>query len=318
MAIENARKALLIGNDNYEFVGKLKGAIKDMRSMEKLLINNEDGSINFTVSSHPNLSNYRIREEIQKFLNTARTSNVGLIYFAGHGVVKADTGYICGINVQEGNPGVSMKWLIDEVNRSGMQDVTLILDCCHAGAILDMPTPKYDDVHNGKNISVLAATTKNDVAGEFRCRGVFSSILETGLSGAAADIKGAITASGLHNYASDQLTVFQQQPVFKLTTGVVIPIRKCLPIPKNVLIGKLIDTDFFRSEDHVFVPENGMSCEKGPELDKYLALSFFEQLGFLSLPDHKTLAEVIDAGESFALSSLGQQMWEQITNAKKS
>lgn len=313
MASENAKKALLIGNDKYEYFGDLSGAVCDMRSMEKVLREHENRDPNFYVYPLPNQTNYQIYTEITQFLKASRATNDALIYFAGHGALKDDRGYICGTNAQKGNLGVSMGWLIRQVNASPIKNITIILDCCHAGAIIGEPADDYKYAELRQGISILAATAMRDIAGEKSGRGVFTAIIEKGLLGAAMDSKGSVTAHDLHRYASDSLTPFQQQPVLKISTGSIVQLRQCLVGTDNFLLKQLAGETFFRTKDELISLPAEVPQERGPELKRFITLSQFEQANLLDLPNGKTLIEAIAAGDSCGLSEIGQQLWEQIT-----
>jgi hypothetical protein len=316
MASDNARKALLIGNDKYEYARPLSGAVEDMLSMEKVLGKNEDNTTNFFVKPLQNKSNYQIYIEIQQFLNASRATRDGLIYFAGHGDLKDDRGYICGTNAQEGNPGVSMRWLIRQVNASPIQNIIIILDCCHAGAIISAPANEHQYAELRQGVSILAATSIRDTAGESGGRGVFTAIIEKGLLGAAMDAKGSVTAHDLHKYASESLNPFQQRPVLKISTGSIIQLRQCLTGTDNILLKQLAGETFFRSKDELISLPAEVPQERGPELDRYITLAQFERADLLDIADNKTLVKAIADGDPCGLSLIGQELWERIAPQK--
>ncbi len=312
MATADSKKALLIGNNNYEFVSSLTGAVPDMKSMAKILSTNEDNTTNFHVSELQNICNYKIQTEILKFLNESRATNSTLIYFSGHGTIDRETqmGYICGTNVQKGNPGVSMKWIVDQINQSSIQDFTLILDCCYAGAILNESNNRYEKPRQG--LTILAATTKTDVSNEFRGHGVFTSQLLKGLSGAAVDPKGYVYASALHNFASNSLSPFQQQPILESSTSRVSPLRQCFAESENSLIKKLVQEPYFKDLKESISIGGGLPTDRGDEMDRYLTLSFYDSVGYLEIEGNLSLQDAFKAGSTCKLSAKGKNMWNQI------
>lgn len=320
MATAGAKKALLIGNNDYEFVSSLRGAVNDMRDMEKMLRTHEDGTLNFYVEAIKNVCNYRIQIEITKFLNDSRATNSALIYFAGHGKVDPDSGigYICGTNVQKGNPGVSMRWLVDQINNSSIQDITLILDCCHAGAILNESNNRNFYRRPRQGLSILAATTKTDVSNEFGGHGVFTSQLLKGLSGAAADSRGFVYATNLHRFTSDSLTPFQQQPVFESSSSKVSPLRECLVESQNSLIKELVQAPFFTDVKESISISGGVPTDRGFEMDHYLTLSFYDLRGYLEIEGGLSLQDALEAGSTCKLSDAGKKIWTQIQESNSS
>lgn len=314
MATADAKKALLIGNNKYEFVKPLGAAVDDMKSMAEMLSTHEGNTPNFHVSGYQNICNYKIQTEILKFLNESRATHSALIYFSGHGSIDGETqmGYICGTNAQKGNPGVSMKWIVDQINQSSIQDFTLILDCCYAGSIINEFDKRkfYENPRQG--FTILAATTKSDVSIEYGGHGVFTLQLLKGLSGAAMDQKGFVYAEPLYRFASDSLTPFQQQPVLKIDNSKASPLRQCFAESENSLVKKLVQKPFFKDLKESISIGGGLPTDRGDEMDRYLTLSFYDSVGYLEIEGDLSLQDAFKVGSTCKLSAKGKNMWNQI------
>ena len=75
------RLALVIGNDNYSSMPRLSNAVNDSNSMNDAL-----KQANFEVMHYKNLNKRGMEEALQNFTQKLGRDDVGLFYFAGHGV----------------------------------------------------------------------------------------------------------------------------------------------------------------------------------------------------------------------------------------
>jgi hypothetical protein len=82
IAPDNRRRlALVIGNDNYSSMPRLSNAVNDSNSMNDAL-----KQANFEVMHYKNLNKRGMEEALQNFTQKLGRDDVGLFYFAGHGV----------------------------------------------------------------------------------------------------------------------------------------------------------------------------------------------------------------------------------------
>ena len=82
IAPDNRRRlALVIGNDNYSSMPRLSNAVNDSNSMNDAL-----KQANFEVMHYKNLNKRSMEEALQNFTQKLGKDDVGLFYFAGHGV----------------------------------------------------------------------------------------------------------------------------------------------------------------------------------------------------------------------------------------
>ena len=83
------RFALVIGNANYTNLPKLINAVNDVRLISKSL-----RSAGFQVSAHENLDLSGMQNAIRSFGDQLGKDDVGLVYFAGHGVQVKGKNYL--------------------------------------------------------------------------------------------------------------------------------------------------------------------------------------------------------------------------------
>jgi uncharacterized caspase-like protein len=90
LTIDNRRRfALVIGNSNYSSLPKLVNAINDARSITQSL-----RLAGFQVSTHENLDLAGMENAIRGFGEKLGKNDVGLVYFAGHGVQVKGKNYL--------------------------------------------------------------------------------------------------------------------------------------------------------------------------------------------------------------------------------
>ncbi len=127
--------AIVIGNNNYQYLSKLKTAVQDAESVAKLL----KGKYNFKVNLLANAT----RLDILKALNNARRNlsendNL-LIYYAGHGWLDKDVnrGYWIPVDAEEDS---NINWIsnvsiTDAVKGMSAKHVMLVADSCYSGKL---------------------------------------------------------------------------------------------------------------------------------------------------------------------------------------
>ncbi len=308
------KKALLIGNDNYSNAVNLSGCLNDTKAMEPLLQYNENGTRNFFTNRLNNLSNNNIKREIRKFLK--RNSDYAMLYFSGHGYIDNNGGYLCGVDASKDKIGVSMTWISSLINDSKIPEIALVLDCCHAGAIFNVSSEGGELALLRQGVTVLAATSKNDTAAEFLDKGIFTSILEKGLKGAAKDVMGNVTLSGLYACAKNALNPFQQGPVFKSFVHQVTPIRICKPIISEIDLRKIVTKDFFQDLDSTINVNPDILIQRRAEFDishdTYLMLHTYEKAGLIECDENKTLIETTMGWGKCHLSTYGKYIWQLV------
>lgn len=311
MSMYEKRKALLIGINDYDHVKKLKGCENDVQMMEEVFQYHEKGDPNFSISKLLNETNDKIQSEIISLLT--RDATMALLYFSGHGNVTDDGGFICGREVSEEHPGVSMDWIAEQINQSLIPEITVILDCCFAGELANEETDGIIFSRLRKGVTILAATTEDDTATEFLRKGIFTSILYDGLKGAAKDVLGHVTAVSLYSNAESILSPWEQRPVFKSFVKQLTPLRFCLPTVRKRILRQMVHEPYFPIKGRkIPLTSQMLEGEKVHQIGKeeLYALAAFEKAGLLECPDRMPLLQAIMENQTCSLSPYGRHVWD--------
>jgi len=86
---QEKRLALVIGNSDYQYGGELANPVNDARSMEQVL-----KAVGFDVIKYENLDQKMMRQAIDNFGNLLKNYDVGLFFYAGHGVQAKGFNYL--------------------------------------------------------------------------------------------------------------------------------------------------------------------------------------------------------------------------------
>jgi formylglycine-generating enzyme required for sulfatase activity len=199
---QNTKKiALVIGNWRYRFK-PLRNPANDAQKMAEVL-----GDLGFDVIHRENLSLDDMEDEVINFKRVLKNGQVGLFYFAGHGVEIASKNYLLPTDLRQTeakfikNNAVNAQWVVDVMEGSGSQINIVILDACRK--------IKLDRDTSGSGLAAMSAA-----------KGTIISFA-TGSGQTAADGKGE---NGLY---TGSLLKFIKQPgltierVFKKTRQVV-------------------------------------------------------------------------------------------------
>ena len=128
------RLALVIGNADYEFGGTLANPENDAKAMAQALRN-----IGFEVSEYTNANQKDIKKAIDEFGKKLKLYDVGLFFYAGHGVQVKGSNYLVPV----------------DANLSSENDVEY--DCVNAERVL----ANMEDAGSKVNIVVLDACRNN-------------------------------------------------------------------------------------------------------------------------------------------------------------
>ncbi|MEM9024335.1 MAG: caspase family protein, partial [Bacteroidota bacterium] len=245
-----------------------------------------------------------------------------LLYFSGHGYLDDTGGFLVSRDFTDEDMGVSMSWLTREINKSDIEEITLILDCCHAGSAANLrPEDGKEEVAElRKNVTVLAASTQEGKANEKLGQGVFTNILLQGLNGAAADLAGHVTAASLYSMADSILSPWQQRPVFKSFVTQMSPLRSCLPQTPKGQMRQLVKPDFFEDTDRVLqLSPHDISAdlESQPETVRFFSLLLaFHQAGLIECPNRQSLFEAALNNSTCELTLHGRYVHQLITSKR--
>lgn len=128
--------ALVIGNNDYKNIQKLKSAIADAKAVGTLL-GKEYG---FRVTELFNANRYQILSALSDFRTSLSKNDSLLIYYAGHGILDEDIqrGYWLPIDAEAMNTAnwLSTTAVIDQVHGMRALHVLVIADSCFSGTLV--------------------------------------------------------------------------------------------------------------------------------------------------------------------------------------
>ena len=137
-AMAAKRVALVIGNNDYKALGKLNNAEKDARDMARKL-----KSLGFDVILKINATRRDMGRAIRAYETKASSSDVGLVFYAGHGIQADGKNYLipsdADIEIEDdlAYEGVAAKDFFQSMERAGTRVNIMILDACR-----DNPLPR--------------------------------------------------------------------------------------------------------------------------------------------------------------------------------
>ncbi len=127
--------ALLIGNDDYQFMNPLTTAVNDANVIGRLL----EDKYGFVVTRLTNATRSQILDALNRLRQTLTENDNLLIYYAGHGTLDEanDRGHWLPVNAK---PDVTTEWLsnvdlTDILNIMAARHVLVVSDSCYSGSL---------------------------------------------------------------------------------------------------------------------------------------------------------------------------------------
>lgn len=230
------RRALCVGIDLYR-ANALTGCVSDATRLSDLLRRHEDGSPNFSTKTlvAPDggtmtaVTTAILRESFEELLR--HPAEAALFSFSGHGTENNLGGYLVTQDAKKYHEGVSMSDMITIANESKVEEVVILLDCCHSGHLGNSPLVDNTKTLLREGVSILTASRGEQVSVEDAGGGggLFTSLVADALQGGAADILGHVTAPSIYGYLEGALGAWEQRPLFKSHVSKLVPLRKCFP-----------------------------------------------------------------------------------------
>jgi len=191
--IPEKRLALVIGNGDY-LMGPLTNPVNDARSMARALRN-----VGFDVMLRENVSNQtELKRVIREFGQKLKDYEVGMFYYAGHGIQKDGYNFLVPVNAQINSE--------EEVE----------YECVDAGFVVAL----MDAADSRVNIIVLDACRNNPFARTFRStrQGLVSMNAPAGtiIAYATSPGKTALDGSGVNGLYTQELLYQIQRPGLKI------------------------------------------------------------------------------------------------------
>ncbi|MDZ7291634.1 MAG: caspase family protein [candidate division KSB1 bacterium] len=307
------RRALVVGIDHYQ-PNPLMGCVNDAKQMAALLSKNQDGSPNFScknlLSSESKITRALLRENLQELFG--HQAEVVLFYFAGHGTLTKFGGYLVTQDYRENDEGVAMLDVLSLANQSNIDEVVIILDCCHSGALGLIPALQSAQVHLREGVSILCASRATQPAVEKDGGGIFTTLICGALDGGAADVTGAVTVAGLYAFVDQALGAWEQRPLFKSHVSRLLPLRKCHPVVELPILRRL--PEYFPMADFEY-PLDPSFEPTAPEADKhhtdiFAHLQKYRDARLLVPVQEKHLYYAAMHSKACKLTPLGQFYWK--------
>jgi len=253
------RRALCVGIDEYTF-GPLNGCINDAQRMSAVLSNHQDGRPNFDcrqliapqgVGSEV-VTRAVLREHIEMLFRDS--VDVALFYFSGHGTENNLEGYLVTQDACKYDEGVTMGDVLKLANNSKAKEVVILLDCCYAGALGNIPEIDNTKAILREGISILTASRGDQPSVETGGGGLFTSLVVDALEGGAANILGAVSTPAIYAYVEAALGAWDQRPLFKSHVSSVLELRCCTPPIDRAILRRLPELFPLPAEDMPLEP----------------------------------------------------------------
>jgi hypothetical protein len=220
--------AVLVGIDDYP-TAPLAGCVNDATRMHELLCRHHDESLNFEcrklVAPDEKVTRATLKQAVDDLFT--RQADVALFFFSGHGTANNLGGYLVTQDAKKYDEGLSMTDMLTMANNSPARERIIILDCCHSGAMGQLPAVNNDSAMLKEGVSILSACRESEVSVEKGGGGVFTSLVCDALGGGAADVCGKVTIAGIYAYVDEALGGWDQRPLFKIHVSKLVPLRNC-------------------------------------------------------------------------------------------
>jgi hypothetical protein len=285
------KRALVVGIDAYQH-RPLTSCGRDAERVHALLSRHADGSKNFE-SRLVTDAYYRLdRDTLWQLARTllSHEADVAALYFAGHGGVDDEGGYIRAREREGDAPGserLRMADLLELAHGSPVREIIVLLDCCSAGAFANLGGGRHRAVLD-HGLTIIAAARPDQEALEQPEGGVFTSLLCEALAGGAADVRGQVTMASAYAYLHESLGAWDQRPLLKAHVSRLVPLRACAAAVSDDILRRLPQWFPLAHDAYALDPAHEPSCEPiDPEresvfaaLQKCRAAKLVEPLGY--------------------------------------
>ncbi|MDJ0821019.1 MAG: caspase family protein [Paracoccaceae bacterium] len=238
------RRALLIGISQYDApqLADLPGCLLDVDEMERVLSRhgNDDEETNFDcipLITHETsrVDRATLRRTLKETFNNYEDEI--LLYFTGHGLLDYSGGFIVAQDGAQNDPGILMQEIYEMAQQSKSSTITIILDCCNAGAFGQVGSSNLP-MRDGMTVM---GSSRADQTSSMSPTGmsVFTSLMVEALEGGAANTRGHVTTSSIYAYVDASLGEWAQRPIYKSHARRVEPIRKCKPVCSDKLLREI-------------------------------------------------------------------------------
>ena len=176
------------------------------------------------------LTSKELIEKLRYLLLEQAKGSEALIYFSGHGIAlksqlsRKQEGFLatydCEVEMEGGQVtgqknAISLRELNDLIGDSKVSSLIVILDCCHAGSLLENDLVKQTlTAFNEKDYFLIAACRPKEKAYEGQKYSIFTEALLKGLSEEQAGNDGKIRCESLYGFIAQELERKGQEPTY--------------------------------------------------------------------------------------------------------
>ena len=131
LSAQERRTALVIGNGTYPHGGSLANPVNDVRAMKKAL-----EGLGFTVLKYENCTQKEMKMAMDEFGSRLKGQDVGLFFYAGHGVQVSRYNYLIPVDAKLGSEKkveydcVRADRILADMESAGTRTNIVILDAC--------------------------------------------------------------------------------------------------------------------------------------------------------------------------------------------
>ena len=227
------RKALIVGIDYYQSARQLKGCVSDAHSVEAVLATHANGRGNFTqpelmtgTGAVSPVNKLTMRRAIKE--NFDGDPEIAIFYFAGHGHVNEEGGYLMCSDSAAGEDGLPLSEVATMARNSNAKNKIIVLDCCHSGVA---GATDFDSTISNlrEGLTILTASTAGQYAIESNGSGVFTRLFVDALNGSASNLLGQVTPASVYAHIDQSLGPKAQRPVFKTNVKAFVCLREVVP-----------------------------------------------------------------------------------------
>lgn len=242
------RTALVIGNAKYETaIGPLRNTVNDAKAVAKTL-----RDLGFAVIEKQNVTRDELLKAVMEFRKTLADAEVGLFYYAGHGITVAGSNYLLPVKSgysPDGADDVTLRMLAEtklfnveqavaDMKSSGARCNLVILDACRTTAVAR--TGRTRDAANPGGLTEMKPPAGSLIA-------FATDAGQTALDGDGTN--GLYTEELLKHLRTPGLTIEQ---VFKRTRAAVLERSKGDQIPAEY--SRLVGEDIFLAGPAAVLP----------------------------------------------------------------
>lgn len=319
------RKALIVGIDYYQNLSNLYGCVNDSYSVKSVLERNSDGTLNFGImhdtASNENQSITRgeLKDKVSQLF--ADDSEVALFYYAGHGYIENNGGYLVTSECSRGDDGLALDEVLNIANKSRAKNKIIILDSCHSGIAGNSSSITGVSLLS-EGMTILTASSESQYAKEEDGQGVFTSLLVDALNGSASNLLGEISPASVYAHIDQSLGAWEQRPIFKTNIKKFISLRKVQPpislddLKMIIILFEKVSSIF--QLDPTFEPNRdntnlkNLPNPKKENVEKFRILQKFNRINLVLPIDEEHMYYAAMNSKGCKLTPLGEHYWNLV------